>query len=76
MTVLYSDPRLLLYDCTLFPPLLQASEGRSHTLTETAAAVLPQTSSMQKESSFYNKLGSMSSMSELSSWFSNIGSKS
>lgn len=54
----------------------KASEGRSHTLTETAAAVLPQTSSMQKESSFYNKLGSMSSMSELSSWFSNIGSKS
>lgn len=65
-------------DCiTLWPPfLLQASEGGSHSLTETAAAVLPQTSSMQKESSFYNKLGSMSSMSELSSWFSNIGSKS
>lgn len=54
----------------------KASEGGSHSLTETAAAVLPQTSSMQKESSFYNKLGSMSSMSELSSWFSNIGSKS
>lgn len=76
MTVLFCDPRLFLYDCTLFPTLLQASEGGSHSLTETAAAVLPQTSSMQKESSFYNKLGSMSSMSELSSWFSNIGSKS
>ncbi|XP_078314563.1 conserved oligomeric Golgi complex subunit 1-like isoform X2 [Crassostrea virginica] len=54
----------------------KASEGGSHSLAEKAAAVLPQTSSLQKESSFYNKLGSMSSMSELSSWFSNIGSKS
>lgn len=59
-------------------PLYKAktSEPHSHSLTAKAAAVLPQTSTIQKESSFYNKLGSMSSMSELSSWFSNIGSKS
>ncbi|KAL5005428.1 hypothetical protein ScPMuIL_018884 [Solemya velum] len=44
-------------------------------LKEAAAAVLPQTAgpSLSSTSSFYNKLGSMS---ELSQWFSNIGGKS
>ncbi|XP_033750084.1 conserved oligomeric Golgi complex subunit 1-like [Pecten maximus] len=61
---------------TMPSPILSQSLHRSvmaggDSLTEKAAAVLPQpSSSSDMTSSFYNKLGSMS---ELSSWFSNIG---
>lgn len=39
-------------------------------LTETAAAVLPQSSSQtDMTSSLFSKVGSMSSMSDISNWF-------
>ncbi|KAL3866853.1 hypothetical protein ACJMK2_044112 [Sinanodonta woodiana] len=58
---------------------LQPLESSGMSLTVQAAAVLPQPSQqkLQGSSSFYDKLGTgFGSMSELSSWFSNIGSKS
>ncbi|KAK3579911.1 hypothetical protein CHS0354_012452 [Potamilus streckersoni] len=58
---------------------LQPLENSGLSLTVQAAAVLPQPSQLKLpgSSSFYDKLGTgFGSMSELSSWFSNIGSKS
>ncbi|KAK3097887.1 hypothetical protein FSP39_014178 [Pinctada imbricata] len=56
--------------------LYKVTDSGMPSLTEKAAAVLPHSTS-QKDvgSSFYNKLGSMSSMSDISNWFSNIGNK-
>ncbi|KAJ8304320.1 hypothetical protein KUTeg_017903 [Tegillarca granosa] len=82
------EERVDPFDLDVFSPFIQSNltkhaqrssmtDMRSTSLAETAAAVIPEPSPHKdSSSSFYNKLGSMSSMTELSNWFSNIGSKS
>ena len=71
--------KLYTSKCHIFVSLLQRTENSGPSLSETAGSILPQPSQQKigTSSSFYDKLGTgLGSMSELSSWFSHIGSKS